>query len=122
MKHIIISKGTELLKIPVDALMYITSEGNYSTVVTLDGKKRLVSMQLGQIEDIIADQITGSEILVRVGRSLIINMDYVHFIDITKQQLIISNCTNFSAELTASREVLIKLKAYIEALSKRKNE
>lgn len=123
MKHIVISRGTELLRIPADSLMYITSEGNYSTAMTRDGRKRLISLQLGQIEDIIGDQLSDKrENFLRLGRSLIINMTYIHFIDVAKQQLVISDCTGFYAELSASREVLIKLKSYVEALSREKNE
>lgn len=115
-KHIVFSKGTELLRVPTDRLMYVSSDGNYSNVVTLDGEKRLVSLQLGQIEDLIGDQLgdSGGNFL-RLGRSLIINIDYIYFIDIAKQQLILSDCAGSKHELTASREVIIKLKAYIDA-------
>ena len=37
MNCIIISKGTELLRIPADCLMYISSDGNYSNVITTGG-------------------------------------------------------------------------------------
>jgi DNA-binding LytR/AlgR family response regulator len=115
-KHIIISKGTELLRIPAERLMFVTSDGNYSNITTEDGRTRLVTLQLGQIEDILQDQLTDAESnFLRLGRSLIINTNYIHFIDISKQQLILSNCKNSYHQLTASREVLIKLKAYIEA-------
>ena len=47
-KRIIISKGTELVRVPADSLMYVSSEGNYSNVVTSDGRSRLVTYQLGR--------------------------------------------------------------------------
>ena len=80
-------------------------------------------MQLGQIEDLIAEQLgdTGGSFL-RLGRSLIINTDYIYLVDVAKQQLILSDCKGGWHELTASREVLVKLKAYIEALTKTENE
>ena len=122
-EQIIISKGTELLRIPARRLVFISSEGNYSNVVTLDNRKRLVTYQLGQLEDMIADQLgdRGSNFL-RLGRSLIINTDYIYVIDIAKQQLILSDCAGCYHELSASREVLIKLKAYIESLRSIYNE
>lgn len=121
--HIIISKGTEFLRIPQDKLVYISSDGNYSNVVTLDNRQRLVVFQLGQIEDLIGEQLgeKGSNFL-RIGRKLIINTDYLYYIDITQQQLILSDCAGCYHELTASREVLIKLKAYIESLIKLDHE
>lgn len=116
-KNIIISKGTELLRLPPERLVYISSEGNYSNIITIDNRKRLVAFQLGQLEDIIGDQLgDGSSNFLRLGRGLIINIEYVHFIDIAKQELILSDCTGCYHELSASREVLIKLKAYIESL------
>ncbi len=120
---IVISKGTEFLRIPSDCLMFVSADGNYSNVVTIDGEKRLVSLQLGQIEDLIGDQLgeRGGNFL-RLGRSLIINVDYIYLIDIAKQELILSNCCGSKHILTASREVLIKLKAYMETIINTDND
>jgi DNA-binding LytR/AlgR family response regulator len=117
METLVISKGTEMLCVPVDRLVYILSDGNYSTVVTQDNREQIVSYQLGQIEDIIDAQLgdAGSR-FTRLGRCLIVNVDFVYFVDISKQRLILSDCLNCYHELTASRDVLIKLKAYKEAL------
>ena len=121
--YIIISKGTEFLRVPQDKLVYISSEGNYSNVVTVDNRQRLVTYQLGQLEEMLGNQLgTKGNNLLRIGRSLIINIDYIYFIDISKQQLVMSDCAGCYHELSASREVLIKLKAYMESLSKSKNE
>ena len=118
-KTIVISKGTELLRIPAHRLVYISADGNYSEVVTQDNRKRIVSFQLGQIEDMIGDQLgdEGSN-FIRLGRGLIINLDFVYLVDVAKQALILSDCTSCYHELTASREVLIKLKAYLDAIVK----
>jgi DNA-binding LytR/AlgR family response regulator len=115
-RFLVISKGTELLRVPAVRLVYVSADGNYANVVTQDNKKQIVSFQLGQVEDMIADQL-GDEggNFVRLGRGLIINTDFVYLIDITKQRLVLSDCTGCYHELTASREVLVKLKAYIDA-------
>jgi DNA-binding LytR/AlgR family response regulator len=120
--YIIISKGTEFLRVPQDKLVYISSEGNYSNVVTVDNRQRLVTFQLGQLEGLIGEQLgeKGSHFL-RIGRSLIINIDYIYLIDVSKQQLVLSDCAGCYHELSASREVLIKLKAYMESLSNKQN-
>lgn len=116
--HLVISRGTELLRVPADRLIYIEADGNYSHVVTQDGRRAMVSFQLGQIEDLIDQQLgdAGSR-FSRVGRGLIINMDYIYSIDISKQSVVLSDCIRFRHELTASREVLIKLKAYVDAMT-----
>lgn len=116
---IVISKGTELLRVPAGRLVYISADGNYSNVVTLDNRSSLVAFQLGQIEDMIADQLgdAGGN-FIRLGRGLIINQDYVHFIDVAKQRLVLSDCGSCRHELSASKEVLAKLKAYIETTAR----
>lgn len=116
--HLVISRGTELLRVPAERLIYIAADGNYSYVVTQDGRKAMVSFQLGQIEDMIDEQLgeAGSR-FSRMGRGLIINMDYVYSIDISKQTVVLSDCLHFRHELSASREVLIKLKAYIDVMT-----
>ena len=116
---IVISKGTELIRVPADRLVYISADGNYSYVVTQDNRSKMVSFQLGQLEDLIGDQLGDSgNNFIRLGRGLIINSNFVYSIDIAKQQLILSDCLDCYHELSASREVLIKLKAYLDALLK----
>lgn len=116
---VVISKGTELLRVPSARLVYISADGNYSNLVTQDNRSRMVSFQLGQLEDIIGEQLGDSgNNFIRLGRGLIINSDFVYSIDIAKQQLILSDCLDCYHELSASREVLIKLKAYLDALIK----
>ena len=116
-KFIVISKGTELLRIPASRLVFISADGNYSNVYTQDGHSQMVSFQLGQLEDLIGDLLgdEGSH-FIRLGRGYIINMHFVHLIVITKKRLVLSDCAGFYQELEPSREVLIKLKAYIEAI------
>ena len=122
-RFITISKGTEFLRIPADHLVFISADGNYSNVVTRDGKSALVSFQLGQVEDLIADQLgDGGGQFIRLGRGLIINIHFVYRIDIATQQLVLYDCNGCYHEQSASREVLIKLKAYMETLMKLGNE
>lgn len=122
-KHIIISKGTELLRIPAECLMFVSSDGNYSNVTTIDGRTKLISLQLGQVEDMLQEQLSDADSnFIRLGRSLIININYIYFIDTSKQELILSNCQGSYHILSASREVLIKLKAYMEATTRRGDE
>ena len=116
--HIVISKGTELVRVPVDRLIFIESDGNYSYLVTYDGRKALIPLQLGQIEDILNEQL-GDNVnnIVRIGRGLIINCDFVHQIDLTKQKLILSDCAGMWYELKASRVALAQLKTLIETIN-----
>lgn len=113
---LIISKGAELTRVPLDNLVYIQASANYSEIVTRNGRRTLVSYQLGQIEDMIEEQLgDDSADFLRIGRGLIINNAFIFQIDVTKQKLVMSDGNAFWHELSASKEVLSKLKAWIEA-------
>ena len=115
-RYILISKGTEMLRLPLQKLVYISADGNYSDVHTLDGRSQMVSLQLGQLEDLIGNQLgDDGNRFIRLGRGYIINIDYVYLIDIAQKRLVLSDCAGFYQELEPSREVLIKLKAFLDA-------
>jgi DNA-binding LytR/AlgR family response regulator len=115
-KHIVISTSTELVRIAPEKIVYITSDGNYSTLVQADGEMRMLSYQLGQIEKMISSQL-GKEyghMFIRIGRSIIINRSYVYYINVPRQQLKLSDIKTFSHTLSASKEALKQLMEEIE--------
>ena len=124
LNHIVITKGTELHRFPLDTLICVSADGNYSYVVTLDGRETLVCLQLGQIEALMAEQLgSGITNFIRLGRGHIINLDYINHIDISKQLLVMSDCKGLRKELSASRDALIKLKELVEqTLNHERNE
>ena len=114
-KQLIISTSIDLVRIAPDKIVYIASDGNYSTLVQTDNEVRMLSYQLGQIEKMISTQL-GSEgnIFIRIGKSLIINRSYIYYINIPKQKLILSDVSSFNHTVTASKEALKQLKELIE--------
>ncbi len=118
-KQLIISTSNDLVRIAPDRIVYISSDGNYSTLVQADGEMRMLSFQLGQIEKMIASQL-GSEgyIFIRIGKSLIINRSYIYYINVPKQKLMLSDVATFSHTVTASREALKQLKELLEKEAK----
>lgn len=115
---LIITTVKDLVRIAPSKLVYIISEGNYSNIVFMDGSTILVTMQLGQIEALIEKQLKNNNIMgsvfIRIGKSLIINRNYIHYIHISKQKLILSDTLLFSYEVSASKEALRTLKEFIE--------
>ena len=91
--HIVIPKGTELHRFPLDALICVSADGNYSNVMTLDGRETLVCLQLGQIEDLMAKQLgSGIRNFVRLGRGLQAEADYVRLPGTSKRTVCIPGC------------------------------
>ena len=114
-KHLIISTSTELVRIAPERIVCITSDGNYSTLLQTDNEARLLSYQLGQIEKMMSSQL-GAEgnAFIRIGKSLIINRAYIYYINIPRQQLILSDALTFSHTVTASKEALKQLKDLLD--------
>ena len=114
-KNLIISNTNELVRIAPEHIVYISSDGNYSMLAQTDGEMRLLSYQLGQIERMIASQLgSDGNMFIRIGKSLIINSLYIHYINTQKQKLILSDAEKFSHTVTASKEALRQLKELLE--------
>ncbi|MDE6277096.1 MAG: LytTR family transcriptional regulator [Muribaculaceae bacterium] len=114
-EHLLFSSSTELVRVSTAALVYITAEGNYSTAYLADGGEYVLTLQLGQIERRIEEQ-AGSDDghFIRIGKSLIVNKDYITYINPGRQRLILSDGRSFKHELSASREALKSLKEFLE--------
>ena len=113
--HLVISTSNDLLRVAANQILYISSDGNYCNLFQTGGEIRLVTYQLGQIERMIAQQLPElSKHFVRIGKSLIINLNYVYYIHVAKQQLILVDGQQNRYTLTASKEALRALKELIE--------
>jgi len=113
--HLVISTSNDLLRVAAGQILYISSDGNYCNIFQTGGEIRLVTFQLGQIERMIADQLSElSQQFVRIGKSLIVNLNYVYYINVPKQQLILVDWQQNRYTLSASKEALKALKDLIE--------
>lgn len=107
--------STELLRVPVDAVVYITADGNYSAIKMADGSDYVLTLQLGQIEKRIAEMVDSDDNrFIRIGKSLIVNREFITFINPSRQKLTLSDGRTFRHDLSASREALKALKELIE--------
>ena len=118
-KHLIISTSIDLVRIVPERIVYISSDGNYSTLVQTDNETRMLSYQLGQIEKMIGSQL-GAEgkVFIRIGKSLIINSSYIYHINIPRQKLILSDVDKFNHTVQASKDALKQLKELLEQEAK----
>ena len=92
----------------------IEADGNYCNLHLSNGNEYLLSFQLGQVESIIKEQLSYSNhSFVRVGKSLIINMDELVCVNITKQTLEMSQPSGERMLFNASREALKKLMNFL---------
>lgn len=114
-KDLFFYTSTELLRIPADAVVFITADGNYSAITMADGSDYVLTMQLGHIERRIAEAVESDDNrFIRIGKSLIVNREFITFINPSRQKLTLSDCRTFRHEVSASREALKTLKELIE--------
>ena len=114
--QLIISNTAELVRLHSEDILSIEADGNYSNLYIVGEEERMVLGQLGQLERMIGEQL-GEEAsaFIRVGRSLIINRNYIYYINPSRQVLIMRDPNGRKHEIKkASHESLKNLKEFIE--------
>ena len=114
-KRLIFTTTTEIVRVPPDAVVFVTASGNYSAMTLADGENFVLTLQLGYIERHIAEMLDKDDHrFIRIGKSLIVNRDFIAFIHPVRQKMILSDCRNFRHEVSASKEALKALKELLE--------
>ena len=116
-KVLIISNANELVRIKPERVVYVESDGNYSTRVLHDKTEQVFTLNLAHCQQMMEEQL-GKEAMtfIRLGKQLIVNRAYIFKINVNKQQLIMSNTeVNNAFTLQASKEALKQLKTLIES-------
>lgn len=122
-QRVFIEANSQLHIFYVSEILAIKADGNYSYVILENGEEVLVVKQLGLIESTIHQQIFEGSSLVRVGRSLIINMDYVACISPGKEKGLVmrSPYSKVQRALEAPKEALRTLYEHMKAQSQTSN-
>ncbi|MDE5607561.1 MAG: LytTR family transcriptional regulator DNA-binding domain-containing protein [Muribaculaceae bacterium] len=117
-RNLLFATSSELVRVPSEALVSVRADGNYSAVRLADGSEYYLTLQLGQIERRIAEQSAdGDNKFIRIGKSLIVNREFIIYINHARQKLVMSDGRSFRFEESASREALRSLREYIESIS-----
>ncbi len=114
-RHLVFTTSTEILRIPADAVVYVAADGNYSAITLADGGNFVLTLQLGQIERRIGEMLEADDNrFIRIGKSLIVNREFIAFINPVRQRMVLSDCRTFRHEVSASKEALKALKELLE--------
>lgn len=115
-KYLVLTNSNEVVRVSPERIVYILSDGNYSTMTLVDKDEHVFSFNLASFEKIIEQQLgTDAQTFIRLGKSLIINGRYIYYVNVSKQQIILSD-SGFSHKFTlsASKEALKALKVVLE--------
>ena len=116
-KVIVISNANELVRVKPERVVYVESDGNYSTMVLHDNTKHVFTMNLAHCQELLEHQLgKEADTFIRIGKQLIINRAYIFKINVQKQTLVMSDMVlNQAFTLAASKEALKQLKVYLES-------
>ena len=81
-----IKTPTLLMRVAVDEVVYVKADGNYCDLVLINGRCRKMTFQLHYFEDNFK-LLKCADMFIRVGRSLIVNRQYVQVIDLIDQTI-----------------------------------
>lgn len=111
------STTSEFVRLPSEAVVSVTADGNYSTITTVDGAQYVLTLQLGQVERRISEMLEQNDNrFIRIGKSLIVNCIYITLINPNRQRLVLSDGKNFRHEVSASKDALKSLKEFVESM------
>ena len=104
-RYLIIKTRDELLRIKIGQILYFEADRNYTKLL----------LSNGIIEEILEKQVAGcNAILMRVGKSHIINKNHILQINLPKQKLLLLTQDGKPRELVISKDPLKVLKDTLE--------
>ena len=108
-RYLIIKTRDELLRIKIGQILYFEEDRNYNKLLLSNG------INIGKIEEILEKQVAGcNTILMRVGKSHIINKNHILQINLPKQKLLLLTQDGKPRELVISKDPLKVLKDTLE--------
>ncbi|MCD7978755.1 MAG: LytTR family transcriptional regulator [Tannerellaceae bacterium] len=114
-RYLIIKTRDELLRIKIEQILYFEADRNYTKLLLSNGMQFTFAINIGKIEEILEKQVAGSsKILMRVGKSHIINKNHILQINLPKQKLLLLTAEGKPRELIISKDPLKALKDSFE--------
>ena len=103
-----------LIRLDISKIVFFEGDGNYTKIITMDKQLNCVTMNLSRMEEVLANQLGESaKCFMRIGKRYIVNMNFIHRIDILKQKLFLSDNATFAFSLSISKEALKAVKELV---------
>ena len=114
-RYLIIKTRDELLRIRIWQILYFEADRNYTKLLLSSGIQFTFAINIGKIEEILGKQVEGvGKILMRVGKSHIINKNHILQINLPKQRLLLLTEEGKAKEVVISKDPLKVLKESLE--------
>jgi len=113
MEHLTLTNNNEFIRFSADEIAFIKGDGNYSNIFLTNGKKENMTCQLHDLMDRLSKLNYCP--FHRVGKSIIVNKDYIFKVNPGLQKLILGGanlCDDIHVK--ASKDALKELKEQLE--------
>lgn len=105
----------ELLRINIEHILYFEADRNYTKLLLSEGIQFTFAVNIGKVEEMLAVQISNpNTVLIRVGKSHIVNKKHILQINLPKQKLLLLADEGKPRELIIPKEPLRALKESLE--------
>ena len=105
----------ELLRLKIEQILYFEADRNYTKLLLSVGIQFTFAVNIGKLEEMLAAQLTEpNTILIRVGKSHIVNKHHILQINLPKQKLLLLATEGKPRELIIPKEPLRALKDSLE--------
>lgn len=109
-EYLIIRTAGELRHIASEHILYMVANGRFSEVHLTNGTSFSVSIPLGEIANTLEIQLPHFHVdFVRLGRTLMINVSHLYYINIANEQLELLDRNLNTVALNASQSSLKEL-------------
>lgn len=111
MEYLFFNSRDELLRLDISHIVYFEADGNYTNIYMCNKLKGTVCMNLARMQEALTAQLKEKAMrFARIGKSYIINLNYVYSIQMLKQRLVLSDQTTFAFQISVSKEALKALR------------
>lgn len=112
--YLYLNSGTELLRINLMDVVFFEASGNYTEINLVNGAKTVVCMNLAKMHKLVQMVLKDkSRLFPRIGKRYLVNMNYVYHINISQQNLRLTDQRLCLYDISVSKEALKALKEYI---------
>lgn len=110
--YLYINTRDELLRIDCSKIVYMEGDGNYTNIVLVNKLKATIGMNLAEMQRFISESMQErASFLVRIGKRFIVNVNFIHKINVLHQTLTVTDGVHFAFQLGISKDALKQMKA-----------
>jgi DNA-binding LytR/AlgR family response regulator len=114
-KYLMIKTRDELLRINIEHILYFEADRNYTKLLLSEGIQFTFAVNIGKVEEMLDAQLSDADtMLIRVGKSYILNKKHILQINLPKQKLLLLAKEGKPRELIVPKEPLRALKELLE--------